>query len=434
MFNGIWFWVKEYARLATTGGRWAKEIPDSTQKNLRWFFLDGILGAGLDGIAGPFLSLYMLALGATSGQIGLMTSLAGLFATLLLLPGAMLSERTGKRKLIFVLSGAGAARFSILLFALLPFVLARPTAIYFIILIKVMADGLGNFSGPAWTSMAGDIVPLAWRGRYFGSRNFFMAIGSMLATFLAGNLISHYTSIAGYQIAFGLAWAAGMTSTSFFLQVKEPKIAAAVPGAAAFSIQSVLKTFFDDRVFRHYAVFSMIWNLSIGVGGPYFLLFMVERLKATPADVGIFTIAGSLSALPALRLFGHLSDSWGTRKVMLVTGLLIPLLPLAWILARVPLNGTMINIPGGMLWAGFNLAAFNFLLSLAPSEKRARYAALFQIVVALSSATGTFLGSLILTHWGYLPIFAVSGIGRFIGMGYFLRFVRGPITSSALPV
>jgi MFS family permease len=425
MINGIWFWVKENARLATVGGRWAKEISDSTQKNLRWFFLDGVMGAGLDGIAGPFLSLYMLALGATSSQIGLMTSLAGLFATLMLLPGAMLSERTGKRKLLFVLCGAGAARFSILLFALLPFVLARPTAIYAIIAIKVMADGLGNFSGPAWTSMAGDIVPLAWRGRYFGSRNFFMAVGSMLATFLAGNLISHYSSIAGYQIAFVLAWVAGMTSTSFFLQVKEPRVAAAVSSKGTFSIQSVVQTFLDDPVFRHYAIFGMIWNLAIGVGGPYFTLFMVETLKASPADVGIFTIAGSLAALPALRLFGHLADSWGTYKVMLVTGLLIPLLPLAWILAKVPLHGTLINIPGGMLWAGFNLAAFNFLLSLAPSEKRARYAALFQIAVALSSAAGTFFGSLILTHWGYLPIFAVSGIGRFIGIAYFVKFVKG---------
>ena len=187
----------------------------------------------------------------------------------------------------------------------------------------------------------------------------------------------------------------------------------------------MLQTFLEDRVFRHYAVFGIIWNLSIGVGGPYFTLFMVQSLKATPTDVAIFTIAGSLSALPALRLFGHLSDSWGARKVMLVTGWLIPLLPLAWILARVPVHGTLINIPGGMLWAGFNLAAFNYLLSLAPSEKRARYAALFQVAVALSSAFGTFLGSLILTHWGYLPIFAVSGIGRFLGMAYFRFRVSG---------
>jgi len=143
--TGIWSWLKENLRLATVGGQWAREVSPGAQKNLRWFFLDGVLGSGLDGIAGPFLSLYMLALGATGGQIGQMTSLSGFFSTLVLLPGAMTSERTGKRKLLFVLCGAGAARFSILLFALLPFVLARPTAIFFIILIKSHGGWAGQF-------------------------------------------------------------------------------------------------------------------------------------------------------------------------------------------------------------------------------------------------------------------------------------------------
>ncbi len=314
MLSAIRLWIKENAERTISGGAWAKAVSYSTQKNLRWFFLDGVLGASLDGIAGPFLTLYMLALGATIGQIGLMTSLAGLCATFMLLPGALLAERSGKRKLIFVLCGAGIARFTILASAFLPFILTPSVAIYFIIALKVIGDGLGNFSGPAWMSLAGDIVPLAWRGRYFGSRNFFMSISSMAATFLAG--------------------------------------------------------------------------------------------------------------LPALRLFGHLSDHWGAKKVQLVTGFLLPLLPPIWILARVPLHGILINIPGGILWAGFNLASFNFLLALAPSEKRARYTALFQLAVALSSAAGTFLGSLIISRWGYFPIFALCGIGRFVGIFYFAQFVH----------
>jgi len=204
-----------------------------------------------------------------------------------------------------------------------------------------------------------------------------MTISSMVATFLAGNLISHFASIEGYQVAFILAFMAGMTSTAFFLQVKEPKVAATAPGAGAFSLRSMLQTVTEDQAFRSYVIFGLIWNLAVGVGGPYFSLFMVQGLKATPNDVAIMTIAGSLAALPALRLFGHLSDTWGARKVMLVTGLVLPLMPFAWILARIPLHGTLINIPASMLWAGFNLASFNFLLTKAPSEKRARYAALF---------------------------------------------------------
>jgi predicted MFS family arabinose efflux permease len=140
--------------------------------------------------------------------------------------------------------------------------------------------------------------------------------------------------------------------------------------------------------------------------------------------VGLFSIAGSLAALPAMRYFGRLSDRWGPHKVMLVTGFLIPLIPLVWIFARLPVHGILINIPAGLVWAGFNLAAFNFLLSLAPPVKRARYTALFQIAVALSSAAGAAIGGLVVTHFGYIPIFVISGIGRFLGIFLFARFVH----------
>ena len=97
---------------------------------------------------------------------------------------------------------------------------------------------------------------------------------------------------------------------------------------------------------------------------------------------------------------------------------------LAWLFARTPLHGILLNIPGGILWAGFNLASFNFLLSLSPSEKRARYAGFFQLAVSLTATAETSLGSLIITTWGFLPIFALSGIGRFIGIFNYAGFLR----------
>ena len=424
MLTSFWFRLKQNIILGLSGGSWSENLPASTRKNLRWFFLDGGLGACLYGIVAPFLTVYLLALGATSSHIGWMTSLAGISGTLMLLPGAMLTERTGKRKLIFVLCGAGFARLTILISALLPFFLSRTASIVWLIVLKVVADGLGNFSGPAWTSLAGDIVPSAWRGRYFGARNFIMSITSMTATYLAGLLISHFRATLGYQLAFILAFLAGLGSSILFMQVQEPASHASQPAAEAIAMKPALQSMVADPIFRHYALFSLIWNLSIGVAGPYFTVYLVQNLKGTPTDVSLFNVMSGLAALPALRLFGSLADNWGSRKVMLVTGFLIPLIPSIWIFARVPLHGILINILAGLLWAGFNLCSFNLILSLAPSEKIARYAAAFQVVVALSSASGTFLGSLIIPRFGYLPIFLLSALGRMIGILYFARSVH----------
>ena len=188
--------------------------------------LAGVAATVQSGIILPYLSLYLLALGATSGQIGLMSSLAGLLATIVLIPGAMIAEGSGKRKLIYMLGGAGFSRLVLLPIALIPFVVPPSTAAFLIILLYVLSAGAANFSTPAWTSLVGDLVPMRWRGRYFGTRTLFMTISTIVTTYLGGVMITSVdTSISpviGYQIAFGIALTAGFLSTVFFSRIKEP--------------------------------------------------------------------------------------------------------------------------------------------------------------------------------------------------------------------
>ncbi len=421
---GLWGRFYQKVRLVTSGGKWSRSVPVDIQINLRWFFFDGFFSSGQDGIAITYISLYLLALGATSGQIGLMASLASLGATLMLLPGAMLVERLGKRKWIVLLSGGGVTRLMILLLAIIPFFLKGSLAIFIAIGLKVIADGFSNFGLPAWTSLAGDIVPLSWRGHYFGSKNFFMAACSIVVILVIGYVISQVGSISGYQVAFGIAFIFGTAATFSYSHIKEPDISELKPRPQAYSIGALVRTLKDDLNFSHYALFAIVWNMAIGVAGPFFSVYMIEGLKGNANEVGIMTIAGILAGVPALRFFGNISDRWGPRKVMLFTGFLIPSVPLIWLLVHSPYQGILANIPAGIMWAGFNLAAFNFLLSLAPPAKRARYTALFQIAVAISTAAGAALGGLIVTRFGYIPIFVVSGVGRLIGIIIFARFVR----------
>jgi predicted MFS family arabinose efflux permease len=83
-------------------------------------------------------------------------------------------------------------------------------------------------------------------------------------------------------------------------------------------------------------------------------------------------------------------------------------------------------VGSGVLWAGFNLASFNFLLALTPADQRARFTALNQIAITLASAIGAALGGVIAGYFGYHAVFLLSGIGRFLSMLVFIRFVRPP--------
>jgi len=160
------------------------------------------------------------------------------------------------------------------------------------------------------------------------------------------------------------------------------------------------------------------------VAGPFFSVFQVEILHATPAIVGGLAIVSSLASLPAQRYFGALNDRWGSRKVTLLCGFLIPLMPVCWAFVTSAWHIIPINIVSGILWAGYSLASFNFLLSISTPENRARYTALLQISVMVATAAGAAVGGFIVQHWGFVAIFVISGVGRFIGNLIFWRKVK----------
>ena len=146
--------------------------------------------------------------------------------------------------------------------------------------------------------------------------------------------------------------------------------------------------------------------------------------------IGLVAMVSSLSGLPAQRFFGLLSDRWGAKRVMTLAMFLIPVLPVAWAFTTKSWHPLLVNIFGGITWAGYGLASFNYLLSVSHNEQRARYSAIFQVAVAISSALGAAMGGQIVTYWGYMAIFVASGVGRLVAAFIFVIFSRKPARAS----
>jgi MFS family permease len=410
----------------TAGGSWTEQLHSSERRSLRWFWFDGLFANAGEAIVAAYLSLFVLALGATRAQIGLMSALSSLTAALFLLPGAGLVERWGRRKSLVVLSGGGVGRAVLLLLALLPLAFSGRAAIAVVIVLIVLRSAAGNLCFPAWMSLTADIVPLSWRGRYFSSRNIVMSVAGMATTYLVGLLITRVGGLAGYQIALGLAFAIGALSTYSFARINEPPAPVAAQKVGRDSRGSLVRQLREHPGFLAFCATAAMWNFSFNVAAPFFNIYLVEGLNATASMVGLLSVVSSLTALPGQRLFGILTDRWGPRRVQLLTGLLIPVMPLCWVLVSSPWHVVPINLVSGFLWAGYDLGSFNSLLALMPEDRRARYSALYQVIVMVAFAGGAALGGVMAEVWGYKAIFVLSGIGRFSAALLFARFVRQP--------
>lgn len=406
------------------GGEWALALPREDQGNLKKYWFDGLFAAASDTIPINYLTLYLLAVGATGSQVGLYSALTSLAAAACLLPGAFLVERHGHRKQITVWFGGGLARIVLLLLALLPLGLTGQVLIWAIILLSVLRSAAGNLAFPAWMSLTGDIVPLEGRGRYFGSRNLAIVIAGMIMTYLMGEFITRVGSPHGYQLSLVLAFAVGLVSTYAFARISDHHAASPVETPMPVSMASIWAVMRASPVFLFFCLTSAIWNFFVNVSAPFFNVYMVQNLSFTAAMVGITAIATSFSKIFIQKKVGELSDRWGPGRVQMVSMLLIPILPICWVFITQLWQVVLLNIFGGVLWGAFELVSFNFLLELTPGALRARYSAIFQIVVTLALALGAAMGSSIILWLGYNGIFLTSAVGRIIAAVLFMILMR----------
>ncbi len=453
--------MKSFVYRLATGGDWANAQPLATRRNLVWFWFDGLFASGSDNVVATYLTVFLLALGATQGQIGLMSSLSSLTAAAMLLIGAGLVERSGRKRSVVLVAG-GIARTALLLLAVVPFLLSGSALIIVGIALSISRDALANLSYPAWMAITGDIIPIEGRGRYFASRNFIMGITGMAATFLVGLLIPRFTGTGGYQFALGLAFFVGLFAIYSFAHINDrmqperfprpPAPALAIvpdvietsavestvpvllptetsaaaqqrkPLVTKQSLKENIREFLSYPEFVQFLGVTSLWNIALNFAGPFFTVHMVKNLGANASMVGLTAIASSLSGMLIQFKLGELNDRWGSRKLTVISGLLIPMIPLAWAFIDSVWYVIPINLISGALWGAYGMGSFNYLLQITPQERRARFSAIFQMVVTLSLAVGAALGSLVVAQpWGFFAVFSGSAAGRLAAALLFAR-------------
>lgn len=401
-------------------GGWSNQVTASTRRSLRWFLVDGALANLSDTVLLAYQSIYLLALGATRGEIGLLGSLSNLAMPLAMPLGAQLAARSRRYKGI-VISLSILGRLALLGLIFLP---------YFSSSLRLVMVGIGfllvrafllNLLNPAWTALVGTLVPGQWRGRYFSTRNILMGLTAFVAVLGIGELIDQLGKPLGYQVAFGIALVAGLGGTAAFARIEEPH---REPSRLARGERRAFWQALKKRGhFLAFCAVATLWNLSVQIAGPFFTPYLVEEVNISAATIGLLTAAATLAALPGQRLFGMLNDHKSPRWIQRLTGFIIPLVPAVWGFINRPWQAFPVEIVSGFLWAGFNLASFNLLLELTPEHERPAFVAFYQTVVGLGMAAGAALGGLLAQRVGYRSVFLASAGGRWVAALLFALLV-----------
>jgi len=389
---------------------------------------DAAFQAAAQGGGENYFSAFALLLQASPFHIGILSALPQLTGMVAQLSSVKLLQHLRKPDRLIITGGWAQA------FCWLP-LLALPLFMpghgpWLLIGCAMLYFACGHATTPAWNSLLVDLVDAGNRGAYFAQRARITALTSFVSLGTAGAILTigqqWELSWLGFAVIFLCAAAARVGATGC-----QTRISTLVPmhhiDAPNGFRHFLWKTATSD--FRYFLLFSSLMHFAVLISGPFFVVYLLRDLHWTYLQYAGWMAASLLGQFATLQPWGQLGDRYGNKTILALTGLTVPLLPMAYIVSEQHLYLMIVNFFGGVVWAGLSLGLQNYVFDAVRPEERTRGVALANAVNAIGWGLGALTGSwlvvtmperLSLGLWDLTPasnlplVFCLSGMLRLL--------------------
>jgi len=372
------------------------------------------------GLATPYLSLFILALGGTPIEIGLVNML-GLVAGIFLYPlGGYIADKKGRVKLIiyativFTVSG-------------LFFVFAWS---WEVIAIGHFITQMMLFYTPALNALEADSLPPGERGKGFSIILAVPDATRIIAPYLGGWLISFYGGddlavVNAMRLCYGLSVIIGFVIVYIRWKRLQETIVETEEGedrGDSLKIFQMLKEAYIgmidsvkwmNRPLKIIVLVEIVTSISVSLAGPFWIVYATEMVGLSAYDFGITLLLSGVFNVVTAYFIGILIDRFKARKMILVSLILGTIFPALYIILPHMVGGFLgvaIVICGVALVNNISMPAYSTIIAnLIPRNLRGRLFALLG-ERGISIAIGQFWGG------GFL-LFPFAAAGAYLG-GY----------------
>ncbi len=338
--------------------------------------------------SGVFVVRYAVRNGAGDAALGLLAAIPFLAQTLQLATAWVYERHRGARREITAWTLVVSRVVWVVPAALAAGWLAGVPTLPLLFATVAVSSLVATAGVHGWQSWMMDLVPASIRGRYFGLRNAVAALVAVATAWAGGRLLDALEGDrpgAGHAVTYAAAAVAGLLAWFAILRQHHPSPRRG-PDTPPFS--ALWREAWSKPANRRVLAFFFMWNVALGCSAPFWVKFMDVELGLSAAAIGAQGTIGLVIGASLNRAWGRLVDRVGIRPVLLANAGCIAAIPFLWLFARpgflLPVWADMVAV--GVFWSGFNLAAFNVPLSVAPARGAAVFLGVF------SAATGLAFG------------------------------------------
>ena len=362
--------------------------------NLRWF-LAGMIAANIAGqMAYSLLPLYLVDMGATVGQVGLVFTIASLVPTTLQIFGGWLSDTIGRLKAIAL--GSSIAVVGYVLFFLSPS--------WEWLMVGLCVEYISNaVVGPSFGAYVAEQSEESQRGRVFGlTGSIYMivtVIGPALAGFIAYRLGFRpmlLIALIFYTIATGVrVWMARAERFS-------PLKAAEKPTWSGLKLQmlGMLSLLLAGGILTWIWVTDAVGDMAFNLIGQLYPIYLKDVGSQNLEQIGLLNACWGAAVILAGFTSGWLADRIGERLVI-VGGFLIEGIGLAALVFGRGFGGFLVAMTIFGLGSGSLMPAYQALISkVVPDDKRGLAYGLFGTSLGLLSLPFPWIGAQMWERFG----------------------------------
>jgi len=398
------------------------------KKNIRHLYLDIAWFGLLNGSAVAFISVYMVRIGASVGQIGMLNAGPTLVAMLLSVPaGNWLKNRRLDSSVFWT---SLLFRGFYLLWILLPVFFSANGQIQLILISSLVMSIPGTTLAVGFNALFADAIPVELRGRVVGVRNALLAVTYIITSLSSGYMLEHLPFPLNYQLVFSLGVIGALMSSYHLFRLRSPNLP---PANQATRLGDQAQPGFsrlpgDGRVigvalrylrrrnrggprnrdivfgpFGPVLLALFAFHLAQYLAIPLFPIFWVENLGLSDQEISLGnSLFFAAFFLGSTRLAG-LIDRWGNHRVTVLGVFLMSGYPFLTGITRDLSLFLVTSIYGGAAWSLAGGALGNYLLEIIPAGERPAYLGWYMVVMNAAALLGSLTGPFLAGIFGIIP-------------------------------
>ncbi len=350
----------------------------------------------------PIFTLYVLELGATVFQVGLILSLQMLSIVVLRIPLTLVAQRIGHERMILI---GFAVRFS----ATILYFLA-PNYLWLFAIPVYEAIATASFFQLA-VSMVSNMAPEERQGDALGRSMTLMLMGMFLGPIITSALVTVMT----FRQLFLFAAPFPIVGMILFLRTihrigDSRHVQEGQPGLERPQTFSSYKALVNDRTVLILSIIRTLYFVSNTMFTTLFAIYAVEELRFTPSLIALlFSVQGFITTFiqfPA----GRIADRVGRRTVLLITFSAIILNYVGMAVARNFTSLILMFTVFGACWGVRAIVEWSHLTSTVPRETKTIAVSYLENFSHIGAGLGSFFAGVAGRALPFSTIFLMAAL------------------------